>query len=240
MYVGSQTEVYIMHRFRASSAWFPLLQSASPAARLVWMIGCALLLWAAYASAEQVDLAWDAVSAPALAGYRLHYGQTPGTYTTYIDVGLQTTATVTGLTPGQTYFFVVTAYDTAGNESGPSDTVSTTISPDTPAPDTPMALAAGDFNGDGKADLVWCNSATGEVAVWLLDGPTLLSAALVGAPVDRAWLPVGVGDINGDGKADLVWRNSLSGQVAVWFLNGPTLLGGALVGSPVSSSWQLR
>src|ERR687883_647227 len=107
MYVKFQTEVYRMYRFRVSSAWFSLLQSASSGARLVWLIGCALLLWAAYASAEQVDLAWDAVSAPTLAGYRLYYGQTPGTYTTHMDVGLQTSATVTGLTPGQTYFFVV-------------------------------------------------------------------------------------------------------------------------------------
>jgi hypothetical protein len=208
----------------------------------VWLIGCALLLWAAYASAEQVDLAWDAVSAPTLAGYRLYYGQTPGTYTTYIDVGLQTTATVTGLTPGETYFFVVTAYDMEGSESGPSNTVSTTIAPtplgsDTLSSDTPLALAAGDFNGNGKADLVWHNSATGAVAVWMLNGFTLLGGDLVGSPVDRNWQIASVADVNGDGKADLVWRCPQTGQVAVWMLNGPTLLSVAAVGTPVNSSW---
>jgi hypothetical protein len=30
--------------------------------------------------------------------------------------------------------------------------------------------SAGDFNGDGKADLVLRQSSTGDVAVWLLDG----------------------------------------------------------------------
>jgi hypothetical protein len=28
----------------------------------------------------------------------------------------------------------------------------------------------GDFNGDGKADLVWRNTATGQHAIWLMDG----------------------------------------------------------------------
>src|SRR5438270_11863744 len=180
-----------MHRFWVDSAWFSLLRSSSPAARLMWVMSCALLLWAAHASAEQVQLAWDAINAPTLAGYRLYYGQTSSTYTTYIDVGLQTTATVTDLTPGQLYFFVVTAYDTAGDESDPSNTVSMTISSDTlgvaantagnesgPAntvspnisPDTLLAPAARDLDGDGKADLVWRHTVTGQVAVWLLNG----------------------------------------------------------------------
>jgi len=64
-----------------------------------------------------VSLAWDAVSAPNLKGYWLYYSQTSRTYTSHIDVGTQTTYTVTGLTAGQTYYFAVTAYDGTGNES---------------------------------------------------------------------------------------------------------------------------
>ena len=90
----------------------------------------ALLVWAAQASAGQVSLAWDPpVNGSSLAGYRVYYGQTRRTYSTYIDVGLVTTATVTGLTAGQTYYFVTTAYDTAGDESGPSNTVTVSLAP---------------------------------------------------------------------------------------------------------------
>src|SRR5262245_10916599 len=44
----------------------------------------------------QVSLAWDAVSAPDLAGYRLYYGQTSHAYASQIDVGPQTSYTMTG------------------------------------------------------------------------------------------------------------------------------------------------
>ena len=35
-----------------------------------------------------------------------------------------------------------------------------------------VPLAAGDFNADGKTDVVWRNASTGRVIVWLLDGIT--------------------------------------------------------------------
>ena len=51
-----------------------------------------------------------------LSGYRLYYGTTSGHYTTSIDVGNITTYTFTNLASG-TYYFVVAAYNTAGNQS---------------------------------------------------------------------------------------------------------------------------
>ena len=168
-----------MPRFRTYSAYFSFLQSPSSAARLAWMVGSILLLCAAHASAGQVNLAWDAVSAPTLAGYRLYYGQTLGTYTTHLDVGLQTTATVTGLTAGQTYYFVVAAYDTASHESDDSNAVTVTISPDIPHPTQ-------DLDGDGLADLVWRHTTTGDVAVWLMNGLLPKQTAAMG-PVPLAW-----------------------------------------------------
>jgi hypothetical protein len=46
---------------------------------------------------------------------------------------------------------------------------------------------ATDVNGDGRADLLWRHTQTGQVAVWLLDGSTVLGGALVGAPVSLDW-----------------------------------------------------
>ncbi|HYL81936.1 MAG TPA: hypothetical protein VEU07_14050 [Candidatus Acidoferrum sp.] len=40
-------------------------------------------------------------------------------------------------------------------------------------------LLKGDFNGDGKADLVWQNTATGTVDLWYMNGGQVISDALV-------------------------------------------------------------
>ena len=44
-----------------------------------------------------------------------------------------------------------------------------------------------DTNHDGKADLVWRHSQTGDVAVWLMDGVTIKQGPVVGAGVPLAW-----------------------------------------------------
>jgi hypothetical protein len=80
----------------------------------------------------------------------------------------------------------------------------------------------GDFNGDGKPDLVWQRDGTGEVAVWFMDGTSLISAPFFNPSQepDTYWKIVGAGDFNGDGKPDLVWHNSVTGDVRVWWMNG--------------------
>ncbi len=73
-------------------------------------------------TAGSVTLAWDApltsegMPLPSIAGYKVHYGTTPGYYGKVVDSGTQTSCTISGLAPG-TYYFAVTCYDAAGNES---------------------------------------------------------------------------------------------------------------------------
>src|SRR4051812_16593763 len=69
---------------------------------------------------NSVTLAWDPNPEPDIAGYILYYGVASGIYTNSINVGHVTTNTISGLVEATTYFFVVTAYDTAGLESDPS------------------------------------------------------------------------------------------------------------------------
>jgi len=64
-----------------------------------------------------------------LAGYKIYYGASPDNFDETITLsnpGLSSYV-VDGLTTG-TYFFVVTAFDATGAESGPSNIVSKTIS----------------------------------------------------------------------------------------------------------------
>jgi hypothetical protein len=62
---------------------------------------------------------WAANSESDLAGYKLYVGTSSGIYNRTIDVGKVTSYSIS-LPKGSTYFFVLTAYDNSGNESGRS------------------------------------------------------------------------------------------------------------------------
>jgi hypothetical protein len=125
--------------------------------------------------AADVTLVWDPNSESDLAGYKVYYGRESGVYGAPIVLGKQTTYIATGLAPG-TYYFAVTAYNTAGLESGFSNEVSTTV----------MAPSRCDLNLDG--------------AVNIMDLQALISAIL-----GMKSLPTGVsGDINGDGAVNVL------------------------------------
>ena len=79
------------------------------------------------AFAASVNVAWDANSESDLAGYSVHYGTASGTYIYHINAGNKTSQLVSNLSNGATYYFAVTAYDAAGNESLPSAEASVAI-----------------------------------------------------------------------------------------------------------------
>lgn len=73
-------------------------------------------------------LQWDPVTAADLAGYRVYVGAAPRNYAQPrgqgVEVGRTSSYTVTDLQRGATYYFAVTSYDFAGNESEYSAEVS--------------------------------------------------------------------------------------------------------------------
>jgi chitinase len=100
--------------------------------------GLLFLTLTSSAFAGPVTLAWNPVSAPNLEGYMLYYGSARGNYSVGLDVGNLTTAAISGLQEGSTYYFVATAYDVYGHESSASNEVSYTIPM---ANDTPPTVA---------------------------------------------------------------------------------------------------
>jgi len=83
------------------------------------------------------------------------------------------------------------------------------------------ASALGDFNGDGKADVLWRIDSGGLNAMWLMN-QTTKSVGQDLEPAPSRWIVVGIGDFNGDGKADILWRDPSTGENAVWLMNGTT------------------
>jgi len=93
-------------------------------------------------------------------------------------------------------------------------------------------VGVGDFDGDGDADILWQNSTTGQVNVWLMHGTTVAGTGSPGSPTPD-WGIQGIGDFDGNGKSDILWQNSTTGQIFIWFMNGTAY---SSTGSPGSAS----
>jgi len=72
-------------------------------------------------------------------------------------------------------------------------------------------VGTGDFNGDGKWDILWRNTTTGQAAIYLMNGTTIVSAAGIGT-LTTDWIIAGTGDFNGDRNSDIVWRNTTTAR----------------------------
>jgi hypothetical protein len=81
----------------------------------------------------------------------------------------------------------------------------------------------GDFDGDGKTDLLIENGASRWF--YYMNGASVASS--VAAPgAASGWVVVGTADYNGDGRSDLLWRNGAApSQHWIYLLNGTAIVG---------------
>jgi hypothetical protein len=91
----------------------------------------------------------------------------------------------------------------------------------------------GDFNGDGRADILWRDS-DGTITDWLgqANGGFVSNSAIARQAVDTSLQIVGVGDFNGDGRDDALFRND-SGDLGIW-----TAAADGTFVSPAEKAWQ--
>jgi hypothetical protein len=105
-----------------------------------------LLLFAQYAAAASLTIAWDQDTASDVAGFVIAYGTESGVYPNTVQAGNQTSQQISGLADGTTYYFIVQAYNSEGAMSPPSAEVwgQTPGSPDSPslppAPTTALTI----------------------------------------------------------------------------------------------------
>ena len=139
---------------------------------------------------------------------------------------------VTDAHPAGTYTVTVKAFDAGGLNATKTFmlivTTPVTCNPLTFVPVAPAAAgtgpgsaAVGDFNGDGKQDLVVTNFSSNTASIILGDGAGHFGAATsftTGAGTNPN--SVAVGDFNGDGKQDLAVANFNSFNVSILLGNG--------------------
>ncbi len=95
------------------------------------------------------------------------------------------------------------------------------LNPDTLADQKWQIAGTGQFDGDGKWDLLWRNSVSGRNVVWTMDGVNRLAGQFTTPdtqPVD--WQVAGTGDFDGDQKTDILWQRTTDGFMTVWFMDG--------------------
>jgi hypothetical protein len=97
---------------------------------------------------------------------------------------------------------------------------------------------AGDFNNDGKADLVWVTPSSGYIAIWEMNGSALVGFGVSAAHMGPNWTVAGVGNLNGNGMSDIIWTTA-NGDVAVWGMSGTALSTFAVSNSKMGAGWTM-
>jgi hypothetical protein len=96
-----------------------------------------------------------------------------------------------------------------------------------------------DFNNDGKPDILWRSTSTGENYIWSMNGATVTGGVALPTVVDQNWKIVGIADLNSDSKPDILWRNISTGENYIWYLNGAAVTSSGSLPAVPDQNWQI-
>jgi hypothetical protein len=169
-------------------------------------------------------------------------GTAPLSYQWYVGTSGNTASPVSGATsssltvaPTATTAYWVRVSNACGsvNSAAATLTVSAPPPPPPPPPPTTRTLLRSDFNGDGKSEIFWRNTTTGENMVWFVTGAVLNSSVTLPS-MGTQWTVATMADFNGDGRSDIFWRDS-GGNHQLWLMNGSAVTPVAVASA--ATSW---
>jgi hypothetical protein len=137
---------------------------------------------------SSVTFAWDRNPEASVVDYRIRYGVVSRTYTDMVSTGNATSATISNLVEGATYYFAVTAYNIFGLESDYSNEI--------PYP-VPMALAR-----------VQIRAASARQIILTVTGPSGRTYDIQATPDFKTWKAIGTVTLGAGGSLDLIDTNA--------------------------------
>jgi hypothetical protein len=103
---------------------------------------------------------------------------------------------------------------------------------------TSQVLGTGDFNGDGKSDILWQSKSTGDLWLWLMDGNSRTGNVTIATGTGR--VVAGIGDVNGDGTDDIIYTLGSGTSVYRMLMKNGAILSDAFMGSISANSWRVE
>jgi hypothetical protein len=147
---------------------------------------------------SSISVAWDASTSPEVASYVVRYGTASQVYTLTTNVGNQTSANLSGLQAGQTYYVAVTARNSAGAESVPSNEIAYQV-PNTALPVVTLTAPIANANYQSPATITCAATVVtnGHIItkVQFLSGSTVMGEDNL-PPYNYTWNNVSVGNYN--------------------------------------------
>jgi FG-GAP repeat protein len=74
----------------------------------------------------------------------------------------------------------------------------------------------GDFNGDGRQDILWHNSSDGSVIAWLMNGFAVSAEWIDQNPISQDWQISGTPNVVGNNFNSILWSNIKTGEQFIW------------------------
>ncbi len=99
--------------------------------------------------------------------------------------------------------------------------------------------AAADFNGDGKADILWRNMGNGDLYLFTSSANALAAPGQDLGIVSLNNLVQEAADFTGDGKADILWRNMTNGDAFLWTSSANAVAAPSLDLGIVAANWSI-
>ena len=102
-------------------------------------------------------------------------------------------------------------------------------------------VASSDFNLDGHPDHIFQHQADGRLAIWLMNGHTLVTgfALIPDRAPDLNWKVRGAADFDSDTRPDLIFQNEVTGEVFIWRMFEATRLEIYSLPSVPDTDWRI-